>query len=187
MVCYVSAMAPYAEAPHLRIRPACPEDIPAAFAMKRALAIAEGHEGVLRASEQDWRRDAFGPEPRFRCIVAAAGAALVGMLTYSELYMTALAGPIFSIQDLYVEPQSRRLGAARALVAEVAAAAVERGIPLIELTVMDKNPARQFYHRLGFRHLEDCLTYAVGGAPMLALAASRGRPAPARGRAQGQA
>jgi ribosomal protein S18 acetylase RimI-like enzyme len=169
-------MAPVAQAP-LRIRPARPDDIPAAYAMKRALAVAEGHEGVLRASEQDWRRDAFGPARRFRCIVAEAGATLVGMATYSEVYMTALAAPIFSIQDLYVAPESRRLGAGRGLVAEVAAVALERGIPLIELAVMDKNPARQFYRRLGFQHLEECLTYAVGGEPMLALAAARGRGA----------
>jgi ribosomal protein S18 acetylase RimI-like enzyme len=92
------------------------------------------------------------------------------MVTYSEVYMTALGGPIFSIQDLYVEPGRRAQGAGRALVAHVAAVALERGVPLIELTVMDGNPARKFYHRLGFRHLKPCLTYAIGGEPLLALA-----------------
>jgi len=55
-------------------------------------------------------------------------------------------------------------------VSAVAAAAIERGIPLIQLTVMDDNPARRFYRCLGFEHLKECLTYAIGGQPMLTLA-----------------
>lgn len=164
------AMAGGAHPAELNVRPATPGDVPVLFRMKRALTSAEGHEAILRATERDWLRDGFGPAARFRCFLAEAGGAPIGMITFSEVYMTALAGSIFSIQDLYVEPDRRRLGAGRALVAAVAAAAVERGVPLIELAVMDDNPARKFYRRLGFRHLEPCLTYAVGGESLLALA-----------------
>jgi ribosomal protein S18 acetylase RimI-like enzyme len=143
--------------------------------MKRDLAIEEGNEAVLSASERDWLRDGFGPNARFRCFVAEAAGSLIGMVTYSEVYMTARAGPIYSIQDLYVAPGRRELGAGRALVAQVAAAALERGVLLIELIVRDDNPARKFYRRLGFRHLKPCLTYAIGGDPLLALAATVGR------------
>ncbi len=166
--------APQAE---LRVRPARPGDVPALFRMKLDLATAEGNEGIMRATERDWLRDGFGPDARFRSFVAEVAERPVGMVTFSEIYMTALGGPIFSIQDLYVEPGRRRLGAGRALLAAVAAAALERGIPLIELAVMDVNPARKFYRRLGFRHLEECLTYAIGGEPMLALALPAGREA----------
>jgi len=154
----------------VRVRPAKPGDVPRLFCMKQDLAKAEGHEDVLRASEQDWLRDGFGPDARFRCFVAELGPALVGMITYSEVYMTALGGAIFSIQDLYIEPVFRKHGAGEMLVVQVAAAAVERGIPLIQLNVLPDNPARKFYHRLGFRHLRECLTYAIGGQPMMELA-----------------
>jgi ribosomal protein S18 acetylase RimI-like enzyme len=157
------------KAPQLRIRPARPADITGIFAMKRALTADEGNDAVLRASEQDWLRDGFGRAPRFQCIVAEAETTLIGMATYSEIYLTALGGPIFTIQDLYVAPGRRKLGAGRALVAEIAAAALERGIPLIELMVREDNAARKFYRRLGFCHLKECLTYAIGGEPMLAL------------------
>jgi ribosomal protein S18 acetylase RimI-like enzyme len=159
-----------APASKLRIRPATPADVPDLFRMKRDLASAEGNEGVLRATERDWLRDGFGPAARFRCFVAEQASALIGMVTYSENYMTALGGPIFTIQDLYVAPGRRKLGAGRALLAKVAAAALEGGVPLIELSVLDSNPARKFYRRLGFQHLAECLTYAIGGEPMLALA-----------------
>lgn len=168
-------MADGAPAAKLRIRPAIPADVPAVFRMKRALARDEGNEAVLLASEQDWLRDGFGAGARFHCLVAEYGGEPVGMVTYSAVYMTALAGPIFTIQDLYVEPERRKLGAGRALLARVAAVALERGVPLIELNVMDANPARKFYRRLGFGHLQQCLTYALGGDALTALAAAAGR------------
>jgi ribosomal protein S18 acetylase RimI-like enzyme len=171
------------KAPKLRIRPARPADIAEIFAMKRALTADEGNEAVLRASEQDWLRDGFGRAPRFCCIVAEAETTLIGMATYNEIYLTALGGPIFTIQDLYVAPGRRKLGAGRALVAEIAAVALERGIPLIELAVREDNAARKFYRRLGFRHLKECLTYAIGGEPMLALTLPAGSgvaPSPRR-------
>jgi len=159
-----------ASRPTLRVRPAKPGDVPTLFRMKLDLARAEGNESVMVATERDWLRDGFGPDARFRSFLAEQATTAIGMITYSEVYMTALGGVVFSIQDLYVEPAQRKLGAGRALVIEVAAAAVERGVPLIQLNVLDSNPARKFYRRLGFQHLRQCLTYAIGGAPMLTLA-----------------
>jgi ribosomal protein S18 acetylase RimI-like enzyme len=156
--------------PLFRVRPANPADVPVLFRMKHELAHAEGNEAVLRATERDWLRDGFGRDARFRCFVAVREAAILGMVTYSEIYMTALGAAIFSIQDLFVEPAERKLGAGRALIAQVAAAAVHQGIPLIQLNVHEDNPARKFYRRLGFAHLRECLTYAIGGQPMLELA-----------------
>lgn len=153
----------------LRVRPATPGDVPALFAMKRALTTAEANGAVLLATEEDWRRDGFGPAARFHGFVAEASDRPLGMVTYSEVYMTALGGSVFSINDLYVEPGRRRLGTGRKLLAAVGAAALERGIPLIVLAVMDANPAQSFYDRLGFRHLAECLTYAIGGGPLMAL------------------
>lgn len=153
-----------------RIRPAVPADVPALFAMKRRLAQAAGAGDTLRATTEDWLRDAFGTAARFGLFVAENAGAIIGMVAYNEIYMTALGGPVFAIQDLFVEPEHRKFGAGRALVAEVAAAAIAKGIPLIELNVRDDNPARKFYRRAGFRHLKECLTYAIGGEAMLDLA-----------------
>jgi ribosomal protein S18 acetylase RimI-like enzyme len=166
-----------ASPPLLRVRPAKPGDVPALYRMKLELTRSEGSEAVLVATERDWLRDGFGPDARFRSLIAEQAGGAVGMATYSEVYMTALGGVVFSIQDLYVDPARRKLGAGRALVAAVAAAAVERGVPLIQLNVADTNPARKFYRRLGFQHLRDCLTYAIGGAPMMTLALT-GAPSP---------
>ena len=56
-------------------------------------------------------------------------------------------------------------------MAHLSAIAVGQGIPLIQLNVHEDNAARQFYHRAGFQHLRECLTYAIGGGAMRDLAA----------------
>lgn len=54
-----------------------------------------------------------------------------------------------------------------------------QGIPLIQLNVLEGNPARQVYCRAGFQHLRECLTYVIGGEAMHDLAAMAGMgPAP---------
>jgi ribosomal protein S18 acetylase RimI-like enzyme len=161
----------------LRIRRATPADVPTLFRMKRSLTNAEGYESLLRATESDWLRDGFGVRPQFSALIAEGGGAAIGMLIYSEIYLTALADVVLSIQDLFVEPGHRRLGAGRALLAELAASAIERGIPLIELTVASDSHARPFYDCAGFQHLRQCLTYAVGGQAMRNLAADGAPPA----------
>jgi GNAT superfamily N-acetyltransferase len=162
--------------PLIRTRPAVPADIPAVFAMKRCLAEAAGAGAALVAGPAEWLRDAFGAAPRFRLVVAENGAAIIGMISFNELYMTALGGSVFAVQDLFVAPSDRKHGVGRALVAAVAGAALAQGIPLIELAVSDANQARKFYRRLGFRHLKECMTYAIGGQAMLDLAVTATRP-----------
>ena len=159
----------------VRVRRARAGDVAVLFRMKQALTRDDGNEGVLRARESDWARDGFGAKARFSAVVAEADGKVVGMATFSEAYMTALGGAVFSIQDLYVEPGQRRRGVGRALVAEVGAIALSQGVPLIQLNVMENNAAaREFYRRLGFQHLAECLTYVLGGSPMVFLA----RPVP---------
>ncbi|HET9508010.1 MAG TPA: GNAT family N-acetyltransferase [Gaiellaceae bacterium] len=56
------------------------------------------------------------------------------------------------LSDLYVRPDARRHGAARALVREVAAAFAEQGVEFVSLEVGASNePARAVYTRWGFR------------------------------------
>jgi len=114
------------------------------WGMKRKLASAQGTEISLRASPQDWLRDAFGTPPRFKAFVAEQGSAVVGMVTCNEHYYTALAATTMHVQDLFVEPDYRRRGIAKLLLSRVAALAMEQRSPLIELSVHRKSPARRF-------------------------------------------
>lgn len=158
-----------------RVRPATPADVPALLRLKRELAILENAELVLRATAQDWLRDGFGPRARFTAFVAEHAGTVVGMVTASERYYTSWAGCTLYIQDIYVEPAWRGRGIAAALLGGVAALALERGSPLVELTVRADNPARRVYARVGFQQVE-CATYVIAGPALANLAGAARTP-----------
>jgi ribosomal protein S18 acetylase RimI-like enzyme len=160
------------------VRPAVPADVPALLRLKRQLAILENAEFVLRATAQDWLRDGFGAQARFRAFVAEHAGAVVGMVTASERYYTSWAGCTLYIQDIYVEPAWRGRGMGAALLRCVATLALERGSPLVELTVREDNPARRFYARVGFHQVE-CANYVIAGPALANLAAASHTPVPA--------
>jgi ribosomal protein S18 acetylase RimI-like enzyme len=155
-----------------RVRPARPADVPALMQLKRALAEGEDALHAVRASAADWLRDGFGANAGFSAFVAevAAGDKVIGMATVSHRTVTGWNGPLVFLQDLIVEPAYRKLGVATALAARAAAYASDIGSPIVELTVRADNPARDFYQRHGFAHLDQCLTYVLAGPALAALA-----------------
>jgi len=155
-----------------RVRSAGPADVPALMRFKRALAEGEDSGHAVRASAADWLRDGFGIHASYTAFVAeiAGSERVVGMATCSRRTVTGWNGPVLFLQDLFVDPEFRRHGVATALAARVAAFASNIGSPIVELTVRADNPARDFYHRNGFAHLDLCLTYVLAGPALSALA-----------------
>jgi ribosomal protein S18 acetylase RimI-like enzyme len=164
----------------VRVRAAQPVDIAELMRLKRLLAQSEDSLHALRANAGHWLRDGFGPKAGFTAFVAEIGDAAIGMAICSQRVVTGWNGPIVFLQDLFVEPEHRKRGVARALTARVAAHAHKLGSPIVELTVRAANPARGFYQREGFCNLPSCLTYVLAGPALLALAeADREQLAPA--------
>jgi len=156
-----------------QIRAAQPADVPALMRLKRLLAEAEDSLHAVRASAADWLSDGFGPHAGFTAYVAEIDRTVVGMATCSRRTITGWNGPILFVQDLFVEPAYRRHGIGAALMARVAALAHEIGSPVVELIVhADNNAAQTFYQDAGFQHLPQCLTYALAGPALQALARS---------------
>jgi ribosomal protein S18 acetylase RimI-like enzyme len=169
-----------------RVRAAAPADIPALMRLKRLLAAGEDSLPAVRANAADWLRDGFGAEKAFTAFVAElakphAGHAnacafidseIIGMATCSQRRITGWDGPVVFLQDLFVEPEHRDHGVARALMARVAALACDLGSPIVELTVRADNPAQNFYLRAGFQPVPQCLTYVLAGPALAALAKS---------------
>jgi ribosomal protein S18 acetylase RimI-like enzyme len=157
-------------APACTIRMATPEDVPALYLLKWQMAVAEGAAHTLRASEADWQRDMFGPQPRFVAIAAETEGVLIGMATLVERYSPAWIGPLLAIHDVYVTPAHRGRGVGKGLLARAAAEAVRRGAPFVELMVRVQNPARRLYERAGFEHVRGALTYVLAGDALATLA-----------------
>lgn len=158
----------------LVIRPAGPEDAATILALVRELAAFEGLLDQVRASEADIRRDGFGPAPRFECLLAQAHGETVGFALFFATYSTFEGRTGLYLEDLYVRPGARGRGVGRALVARLARLALARGCARLDLSVLDWNPARDFYRGLGFAPVAGWLPYRLAGAGLRRLAAADG-------------
>jgi ribosomal protein S18 acetylase RimI-like enzyme len=152
--------------PSFTIRPARPDDVATLCAMKWQLALAERATHTVRASEADWQRDMFGPQPRFWGLLAEQDTAAIGMLTLTERYAPGWVGPTLYVNDLFVIPARRKAGVGKALIAAAATEALRRGSPFLELAVRQDNPARRLYRRMGFERLRGAETYILAGQGM---------------------
>ena len=102
----------------------------------------------------DVRRDAFGATRRFEVLIAEVDRKPAGFALFFPNYSTWEGKPGLYIEDIFVEESARGTGVGRRLIAAVAKIAHSRGCARIDLAVLHWNPARGFYHRLGFRHAE---------------------------------
>ncbi len=87
------------------------------------------------------------------------------------------------LEDIFVAEWARGHGVGRKLMEDLAAIAVARGWSRFDFSVLEWNPAREFYHALGFAHRAGmaALSDERGGAAELRRAAAgRVRPSPSR-------
>ena len=90
---------------------------------------------------------------------------------FSPTYSTSEGRSGIHLEDIFVEEWARGQGLGRKLMAALAAIAVARGCPRLELQVLHWNPAREFYRRLGMTYMEEWLPYRLAGEELQALAA----------------
>jgi ribosomal protein S18 acetylase RimI-like enzyme len=153
-------------------------DIPRLFSLKWQLAIADRITATMCATEADWHREGFGRGGRFAALVAEVDGRVVGMLTFHERYDAQYQSTLY-IEDLFVEPAYRKLGAASVLLANLAAHARAQNSPRIELNVREDNrAARRLYRELGFERRRDSVISILSGDTLLDRAKAARRPAP---------
>src|SRR5205085_715118 len=124
----------------------------------------------VKLTEPDLLRDIFGMTPRAEVLIAERDDAPLGFALFFHNYSTWEGRSGLYIEDLFVEETARGSGVGRALMAAVARLACERGCARVELGVLDWNPAREFYHRLGMRHMAEWLPYRMDGEAVTKLA-----------------
>jgi GNAT superfamily N-acetyltransferase len=157
------------------IRPARLADVPAIYELIRDLAGYERALSEVTGTEADLRRSLFGPDPAVFAHVVDDDGEIGGFALWFLNYSTWLCQHGIYLEDLYVKPELRDRGLGRALLAELAALCVERGYGRLEWWVLDWNtPALGFYAALGAAGLTDWTVHRLTGAPLRALAASRG-------------
>src|SRR5262249_12829620 len=143
------------------VRWATPADASAIVGFVRGLAQFE-HQPLehVRLTEAEVLRDGFPPNGRalFEVLIAERANRPVGMALFFPHYSTWEGTAALYIEDLFVVEEARRHGVGRALIEACARVARERGWTRVDLAVLDWNPARGFYDRLGFAHQEEWLS-----------------------------
>lgn len=158
--------------PSVSIRSATVADVPLILHFIRGLADYEklAHECV--ATEALLQQSLFGERAGAEVVLAFADDTAAGFALFFHNYSTFLAQPGLYLEDLFVDPAFRSRGVGRALLAHLAALAVERGCGRFEWSVLDWNrDAIGFYEKLGARAMSDWSVYRVTGDALTSLAA----------------
>ena len=154
----------------IRVREATPDDAPHILRFIRGLAEFEGEPPeTVRTTEQDILEHGFGADCLFETLIAEHADAPIGMALFFPHYSTWEGRPALYLEDLYVEPEHRGTGAGFALMQRLAEIAHHRGWTRLDLSVLDWNPARRFYERLGMAHQSEWLTYRMERARIAEL------------------
>ena len=94
-------------------------------------------------------------------IVAEMQNRIVGFCQLYPAFCSLLVAPIFLLYDLYVSPEFRQLGAARALLQAAEQHAAQHGFARLDLTTAKTNLAAQaLYESLGWVRDEVFLAYS---------------------------
>ncbi|MCB9888937.1 MAG: GNAT family N-acetyltransferase [Planctomycetes bacterium] len=157
------------------VRAARPADVEAILGLIRELAQYERLEHQMHASAADLHAHLFGTPPACEALVAEAAGRVVGYAVFLGAYSTFLTRPTLYLEDLYVTPQMRGTGLGKALLAQVAAVAVQRRCPRLDWTVLEWNrPAIEFYRRLGAELADPWRLCRLDGDALARLAAGAG-------------
>ena len=153
------------------IRDAREGDESAIFALIFELATYEKLRDDVSGDAETLRRELFEAETA-EALIAEADGAVVGYALLARTFSTFECRAGIWIEDIYVRPESRKLGVGRALFARVAALAVERDWPRVEWAVLDWNQlAIDFYDGLGATPLDDWRMMRLDGPALRELGA----------------
>ena len=153
------------------IRFATDDDAPLLLSLIRELAAYERAPEAVVATADDLRRHGFGPQPKFEALLAFVDGRAAGFALFVPNFSTWLGQIGLHLEDLYVCDWARGAGVGRRLVARLASLALARGWTRLDLAVLDWNPARGFYRRLGFEERAVWLPCRAEGAALADLAA----------------
>lgn len=178
----------------VRVRPAAPADVDEIVTLVRDLAEYERLADQVELTPDHLHRllfagpggspgrgtDSLSGAPAAYCDVAELppgvavpdGARLAGFALWFLNVSTFTGTHGIYLEDLYVRPECRGLGAGRSLLATLAARCVERGYRRFEWSVLDWNePSIALYRRLGAVGMDDWTVQRVTGDALDALAA----------------
>jgi GNAT superfamily N-acetyltransferase len=141
----------------LSIRPATIDDAELLRTLIRELAEFERQLEFCVIEASDLVRDGFGPDPKFRALIAEWDGKPAGYALFFGYYST-WAGPGLYLEDIFVRSQYRGKGIGMALLANVARIALQENCCGMRWEVLDWNvKAIELYKSLGAEFRDEWL------------------------------
>ena len=166
--------------PAFEIRPATRADTHAVHEMIGLLADYEKLSQLNVSSEADLAVALFGDRPAAEVLIASKNGTPAAFALFLHNFSTFLGRRGLWLEDLFVKPEFRRQGCAKALLQALARLAQARSCGRFEWAVLDWNaPAIDFYQSLGATVLPDWRIVRVVGPALETMA--RGDPHPGGG------
>jgi GNAT superfamily N-acetyltransferase len=139
----------------LSIRDATVDDVGLLRQLIGELAEYENELDQVLITESDLARDGFGPQPRFRVLLAYWDREPAGYALFFDFYSTWRGRQMF-LEDLFVREAFRGRKIGKGLLAAVARIAEREGCNALRWEVLDWNHAAvEFYKSLGAEFLDD--------------------------------
>jgi GNAT superfamily N-acetyltransferase len=156
----------------LNIHPITRDEVPALLSLIRALAAYEKKPHKVIANEADLLRDLFGPQPKFRALIAEWNGEPAGYASFFHFYSTYEGSAALFLEDLFVLEEFRGHGIGKSLLAAVAKLALDEGCFGLRWEVLDWNHAAiEFYENLGATFLSERRAVAFDEAALRRVAA----------------
>jgi GNAT superfamily N-acetyltransferase len=148
----------------IEIRKATVDDSALILRFVKDLAVYEkaGHE--VAATVSDIKQSLFGENSTAKALICHINNEPAGFAVYFFNYSTWLGKHGLYLEDLYVSPEYRSVGAGKALLKHLAKIALSEKCGRFEWSVLDWNePAINFYKSIGARPQDEWVGYRLEG------------------------
>jgi GNAT superfamily N-acetyltransferase len=154
-----------------RIRRVRESDVDAVVGLVHKLAEYEKEPEECHLTAEQLRAALFGDAPALFGHVAEVDGEVAGCALWFLNFSTWRGVHGIFLEDLYVNEKHRGSGLGKALLATLAEECVRRDLDRLEWSVLDWNPAMEFYQAMGAVPMDEWTTCRLTAAPLKALAA----------------
>ena len=157
----------------MEIRQATVEDSALILRFVTELAIYEKAENEVIATKSDIENSLFASDSTTKAVICSINNEPIGFAVYFFNYSTWLGKHGLYLEDLYVSPKFRGVGAGKALLKHLAEIAISKNCGRFEWSVLDWNePAIRFYQSIGAKSQDEWVGYRLTGKALEAFANS---------------
>ncbi len=143
------------------IRQANERDIPIIMDFVRSLAEFEGLEEQVLSTEGNLYTALFGKRPYAEAIIVELDDKPAGFIILFHTFSSFVGKPGLYIEDIFVYPKFRGMGIGKALMLRCGQIAEERNCGRIEWSMLEWNPAKEFYEHFGAEVQKEWVLYRL--------------------------